>query len=437
MQTPTTPPVPGEPEGQLQTRRPRPGRPEPDRRARQNTRDLRGPSTRAGRASLAGRTGASSVLVVLAVVATAGLAYFGLRSGDSVAANGETVSVAPAAPGSRSAAPDAPSASAAPATGPDAGTARIAAERGPVATGGIEVGEPAAWTRLEKTFTGTGTIAVDLRGANGAPVPAEWTLHLVPSPLAEGREHAQRRTRTFTRGETSIEEIDLPMGAYRVYATAAGLSSPPQEVVLHKLAGHEHLPGVSWIRVAVTLARASVVSGVLHDSRGRGAPECAVALREVGGERVLETVTAVNGAYRFDEVPPGGWALWIGESDRPLLPASRVDVAAEDIELPLLRLLPLVELELRAVDYLERPVPDVELSGHLAASGKGQFRGVSDALGRLRVRYLPPGPWRFEGTHAVLGLEGRLDLELALEGDGRDGADADGVQHVTLFLAKR
>ena len=82
-------------------------------------------------------------------------------------------------------------------------------------------------------------------------------------------------------------------------------------------------------------------------------------------------------------------------------------------------------------------MPDAELAGHLTTTGKGQFRGVSDALGRLRVRYLPPGPWRFEGKHGVLGLEGRLDIELALEGDGRDGAGPDGVQHVTLFLPKR
>jgi len=429
MHTSMTPPGPGEPNGQLRTRRSHRGRPEPSHRARQNTRAGRGPSTRAGRASTFG------LLCVLGGIAAAVLLVLGTRPGAGAAADGARESVAPAARDSRTSAAG-PADSVPQSQSVGVGAARLEAAGGPVAAGGIEVGLPAAWATFEKTFTGTGTIAVDLRSAGGAPVPAEWTLHLLPSPLAGGREHAERRTRTFTRGETSVEEVDLPMGAYRVYATAAGLCSAPQEVVLHKLAGHEHLPGVNWVRVGATLARASVVSGVLHDARGRGAPECAVALREVGGERVLAAITAANGAYRFAEVPPGAWALWIGEADRPLLPASRVDVAAEDVDLPLLQLPPYVELELLAVDYLERPVPDTELAGHFTTTGKGSFRGVSDALGRLRVRYLPPGPWRFEGKHEVLGLEGRLDIELALEGDGRAGAGPDGVQHVTLFLPK-
>lgn len=413
---------------------PRGAAPTRHRRGGEDTRALRGLSTRAhggtpchrsGRAlqRRSGRTGAGALLLLLVVVAAVLGLVLSQREGarDQVADLGPRTATEHAAP--------------TPSIEGPAAAPRSLSEEANVAAGPIRFDGPGDWTRLPKLFDQTGTLAVDLAVAQGLPFPSAWTLHIEASPLAEGREHAVPRERTFTRGERSVEEIDVPMGAYRVYASAAGLVSAPQEVVLHRIQGYEHLPGVNWVRVGVTLQKTAGVFGAIVGASGAAAPDLAVTLRQVGGAARHTTLTGPNGSYRFADVLPGRWNVLVGDPDRPLLPHVVADVLASDVEVPRFTLPPLLNLELLAIDFLQRPVPHAELSGYCRAEGSSSsFRGRTDAQGRLRVPYLAPGPWRFDGRHEELGLAGRLDLALALEGDGQSGAGADGVQHVTLYL---
>ena len=142
-------------------------------------------------------------------------------------------------------------------------------------------------------------------------------------------------------------------------------------------------------------------------------------------------LTGPGGGYRFDAVAPGAYALWIGSEERPLLPASRVDVTGGDVAVPTLRLPPYLTLDVRVVDWLDRGVPDAEVRGYLTTDGRGSFEGRTDSQGLLRARYLNPGPWRLRGSHGELALRGDLDLTLALDAEDTAG----GVQRATLFLA--
>ncbi len=370
-----------------------------------------------------------AALFPVALLALAALAWVALRG-----AGGPAGQAAPA-DAQGAVAPERPLGSAGAAPGETGAASPLAAparpEGTPVPIGGIEVGAPADWASLGKVFEGTGTIAVDLRLDAGVTAPEEWTLHLAPSLSAEGRAHAVARSTAFPGRLASAEVRDVPLGGYRVFAAAPGLASAPQEVVLHKIEGYEHLPGVTWVRLTLTLRRASAVGGTLLDGFGAGAEECAVALRELGGERVHTAVTGPGGGYRFDAVAPGAYALWIGSEERPLLPASRVDVTGGDVAVPTLRLPPYITLDVRVVDWLDRGVPDADVRGYLTTDGRGSFEGRTDSEGHLRVRYLNPGAWRLRGAHTELSLRGDLDLQLGFDTEGTAG----GVQRATLFLA--
>lgn len=372
--------------------------------------------------------------MALAAVALA-LGVVWLTRSPRGAAEGARVADAPAALGAEdpSQRPPAPAG-----TAPLAGSVREDPNRGPVAAGPIQVGRPDETGRAqyERSFDGTGTIAVDVRVGPGVTFPASWTLHLEPSPFAEGRDRAVRRAREFPGEQRSVEEVDLPMAAYRVFATAPGFASVPQEVILHRIAGQDHLPGVTFVRVVTTLQPSATVAGAVRNARGEAADALPVTLRAVSGDRRLAALTAVNGTFEFGDVPPGEYAVLLGDPDRPLTPPTRVQVALGRVEVPPMALPPLLHLELRAIDALERPVPGAALSGYRRAEGGGSLRGVTDGDGVLRLRYVQPGAWRFDGTFEVLGLEGRHDATLAVSGDGRDGAGSDGLQRVDIYLAK-
>ncbi|MEZ6017866.1 MAG: carboxypeptidase-like regulatory domain-containing protein [Planctomycetota bacterium] len=388
-------------------------------------------ASRSGARALSRGSASVAPLLLLALVALGALAFFMGRGAPAPSATG---SVLPQPTAERAAPAAAQQASA---LADERRASNSGAPMGMIEAGPIQYTDSSEWSQLGKVFDGTGTIAVDLRVAPGVPDPTTWTLHLTPSPFVAGREQAVSRELEFTRGERSVEAIDLPMAAYRVFASAPGLMSSPQDVVLHKLAGHEHLPGMNFVRVALTLETAGQVWGTIVESSGRPAADLAVTLREVGGDRRASATTNGNGVYRFEDVLPGSWALLIGDVDRPLLPTSKVETTSGDLELPTLTLPELVHIEVLVVDDLERPLPGAEVSGFRRANGAGSFRGTTDAVGRYMARYFQPGPWRFDGVHEELDREGRLDIEVKLTGDGRDGAGPDGVQHVTVYLPPR
>lgn len=285
---------------------------------------------------------------------------------------------------------------------------------GPRTVGTIEARPAGLDGGFARVFDGRGTIAGQVTTIDGSP-PPRWTLHLEPSLVAPGRANAESRTVEAQPNEETFELRDVPMGAYRVYATAPGLRSSAQEVALYKLEGHEHLPGVNYVNVTVTLRPMASVDGTVRRANGNPADGLEVHLvpqkAAAPGERLTAT-TDLAGVYRFDAVPPGAWTVRVGDPVRPLTAPRPFTVAARGIELDEVQLPDLVTLEILVVDEAARPFPDVEVVGYVRGSGSGSLRGTTDPQGRLRVDYLNPGPWRVEATYEALGFAARRDWVL-------------------------
>ena len=192
---------------------------------------------------------------------------------------------------------------------------------GPRTMGSIEArtaGQDGGYTRV---FDGVGIIAGQVRMEDGS-APPQWTLHLEPSLVTRGRGEAVTRTVEAAPAEETFEVRDLPMGAYRVFATAPGHRSSAAEVALYKLEGLEHLPGMNYVNLTITLQAMANVDGIVRRANGDPADELAVHLlphaTAAPGERISAR-TDLAGVYRFDAVPEGNWMLCVGDPAAPLV----------------------------------------------------------------------------------------------------------------------
>lgn len=289
---------------------------------------------------------------------------------------------------------------------------------GPRTLGSIEArpaGLDGGYTRV---FDGVGTIAGQVRMADGS-APPRWTLHLEPSLVTRGRGVAVTRTVEAAPAEETFEVRDLPMGAYRVFATAPGFRSSAVEVALYKLEGLEHLPGMNYVNLTVTLRAMASVDGIVRRANGDPADGLPVHLlprvSAAPGDRISVT-TDLAGVYRFDAVPEGRWLLCVGDPAAPLVAPRPVEVDIRPLELDDVQLPDLATLELMVLDEAARPFPDVDVVGYLRGTGRGSIRGRTGPQGRLRADYLQPGPWRIEATYATLGYTGKRDWVLEATG---------------------
>ncbi len=285
---------------------------------------------------------------------------------------------------------------------------------GPRTLGSIEArpaGGDGGYTRV---FDGVGTIAGQVRMADGS-APPRWTLHLEPSLVTRGRGEAVTRTVEAAPAEETFEVRDLPMGAYRVFATAPGHRSAAVEVALYKLEGLEHLPGMNYVNLTVTLQGMASVDGIVRRASGDPADDLPVHLLPHAGAAPgdrLSATTDLAGVYRFDAVPEGSWLLCVGDPVAPLVSPRPVRVGTRALELDDVQLPALATLELMVVDEAARPFPDVDVVGYLRGAGRGSIRGRTGPQGRLRADYLQPGPWRVEATYVTLGYTGKRDWVL-------------------------
>ena len=289
---------------------------------------------------------------------------------------------------------------------------------GPRAMGSIEAraaGQDGGYTRV---FDGVGIIAGQVRMEDGS-APPRWTLHLEPSLVTRGRGEAVTRTVEAAPAEETFEVRDLPMGAYRVFATAPGHRSSAVEVALYKLEGLEHLPGMNYVNLTITLRAMANVDGIVRRANGDPADELAVHLlphaTAAPGDRISAR-TDLAGVYRFDAVPEGNWMLCVGDPAAPLASPRPIKVGSRALELDDVLLPALATLELIVVDEAARPFPDVDVVGYLRGAGRGSIRGRTGPQGRFRADYLQPGPWRIEATYATLGYSGKRDWVLEATG---------------------
>lgn len=292
-------------------------------------------------------------------------------------------------------------------------------EVGPRTVGTVEARPAGRDGGLERVFVGVGSIMGQVRMADGS-VPPQWTVHLEPSLVGRGRDSAVPRTLEASPNEETFEMRDVPLGAYRIYAAAPGYRSTATELALYKLEGREHLPGVTFVNVTLTLKPMASVDGIVRRSNGDPADALDVFLlptRTVAPGDRLEAKTDLAGVYRFDAVPAGSWLLCVGHPTTPLVSPRPTEVGSTGLELDPVELPPLATLDVLVVDEAARPFPDVDLVGYLRGAGRGSIRGRTGPQGRFRADYLQPGPWRVEATYTTLDYKGKRDwlLEAGVE----------------------
>lgn len=307
-----------------------------------------------------------------------------------------------------------------PATAP--GTAVLVAptpaeDAGPRPVGGITAGEAGIYTKMERSYDGTGSIRGEVR-VHGAPYPDGWTLELTPSLLAAARDRAVSRTIQSEPGQRDFELLDLPMAGYRITVRAPGLAANPQEVALFKLKGYEHLPGVNQVNVSMTLKPIAYVDGAIRTHAGEVADGLRVYLApQASGDDSSrkEAVTDISGLFRFDDVSSGDWMLYVGSPVTPTMPPVPVRVGVQPVRMDEITLPPLGTLRLIALDALGRGFPDVKLTAYLRGQGVGNFTATTDGQGEATVRYLTPGPWRVRGDYQKEGdtdAQSRADIQV-------------------------
>lgn len=360
---------------------------------------------RAGGAQIGGpRGGAALAWLVLACALAAGLVALWMSRQEPPAGDG--------GPAGRTAAGAHDPTDVVPST---AGRLDAPDDQGPRTIGTIETRPAGLDGGLERTYDGTGTIAGQVSLEDGSPPPA-WVVHLEPSAVAPGRASADARTYEAGPREETFELRDVPMGAYRAYATAEGYRSRPQEVALYRLDGPGD-PKVDHVTMTFVLRPLAHVDGRVRRATGEpaeGLPVHLVPRESLGDGRArdgepLTVTTDIAGAFRFDAVPPGAWQVRLGSAARPLAAALPLTVASAPVRLDEQTLPPLATIDLLVMDEVGRPFPDVEIVGYLRGAGSGALRGRTDPLGHYTADYLPPGPWRVEATYAPQDMRGRKD----------------------------
>lgn len=352
----------------------------------------RAPISRAG-------TARALLLLAIAIVALlATLALYGDRSGpgpgEPSASAVEKVQPEPGAPAAE-----------------PTGLAETAVE-GPRIVGGIQTGPAGEYSRMPRAYDGTGTILGEIVVDQGVAYPETWTVHLEPSRASRGSETAVPRTIEAEPGQRTFELLDVPMGSYRIRASADGLESTAQELALFRIEGME--TGIQTLHATLKLVPMASVEGAILRADGTVADGLDVYLVERGrpdGSR-LDATTDTVGRFRVLGVSPGAWLVNIGDPVRPLIASIPVEVGLEPVQMDEIVLPALCTLQLRVTDEYGRPFPDVDLVGYLRGAGKGSFRRRTDAYGETTIPYLLKGSWRVEAEYAPEGQSGLVDLSL-------------------------
>lgn len=287
-------------------------------------------------------------------------------------------------------------------------------------------GSPAGASIL-KSFDGTGSIRGRVFTPPGIQFPESWRLVVEPSLYLEGKAHAVRRVLDFTGDEREFTMPDLPLGGYRVFATAADLECPPHDVLVYRSVrpdGRTVSP-TEHPYVTIELLPAGFVDGIVHDEAGRAVEGLPVTLENVDSGERLATATQPSGMYLLEPVLSGEYRIYFGDPERPLIPAesllfARSGGSSENAPRPSLRYPDRVvprtaSVLIVVVDEIPARVPGAEIKGF--GNVGGLIEATTDANGEARLRYLPPGRYHLNVTHRS-GRRGKADFELA--GDERD-----------------
>lgn len=258
-------------------------------------------------------------------------------------------------------------------------------------TQAITVDERAAWKYLDRSFEGTGTLIGSVEVAGGGPYPEHWTLVIEPTKFALGGDIAARRVIEMAGGQRTFEEHDLPLGGYRVSVEAAGLTSRPQEVMLYKIKGQEHLPGKSRVLVTLQFQRTGFIDGAILDADGAIVEDLLVTLTNLATQETRETATSPAGVWRLEDIRAGRYRITFGNPARPLVPAEEFTFTGSEQRRPLCTVPVTSSIRFRVVDGMGRVLPDAKVRG--VGTGGGTVDVITGPNGEALARFLLPGSY--------------------------------------------
>lgn len=251
-------------------------------------------------------------------------------------------------------------------------------------------------------FEGRGRIRGEVQLAPGVVWPERWTVRAEPSRMLRGREHAVP-ARCELSGDTRAFDLDgLALGGYDVFVEGPGITSNRVPVLLVR--------GSPTAFVNLLVRPRGFLEGFVRDVEGRVVERLLVVLENRGTRERRSTHTDAAGRYVFEDLPDGEYRLFLGSTNRPLVPPLELSFRAPSLRVPVREVPPLGTLVVRAVDPLGYPLAGVTVQGY--GSEGGTIDTVTDDLGTARVLSLPPGRYRLRLRHED-GREARAEAQVA------------------------
>jgi hypothetical protein len=255
----------------------------------------------------------------------------------------------------------------------------------------ISVEQQAAWKDLGRSFAGTCTISGVVEVAGDEPFPDRWTLVIEPTKIGLQGELAARRIVEMDGAQRTFEEHDLPLGGYAVSVEAAGLTSRPQEVLLYKLEGQEHLPGKSHVHLTLRLERSGFIDGAVRDADGAVVEGLLVTLENLGTHLRSETRTSPSGVWRLEDVREGRYRITYGNPERPLVSAEEFTFTSSQLRRPVCTVPVTASIRFLVVDGMGQVLPGARVRG--IGKGGGTVDVITGQGGEALARFLLPGTY--------------------------------------------
>jgi hypothetical protein len=332
------------------------------------------------------RSGQSIRVVVLAVLACAGLGLLGLwwsrpaRAPDPLAPANPAGAPAESVPGEQ--------------------LIETRPSGAAPARGALDEAQVAEAYSLE----GQGTIRGHIGARSGAVFPIEWDLVLEPHPFLQGRERAESRRVEFRAGERDFRVDGLHLGGYQVRAEAHGLNSSAAPVLLVK--------GSSNQFVELAFSPSGWLDGSVVDSNGAPAEGIEVELVETLTKARASATTDGAGAFQFRALLDGDYELEFRAGGCVFGQARLVSFRAPRLSLPVEQLPPTGALEVQVYDLLGKPAAGVRVTGFGKPDGALDLR--TDEQGIARLRWIKPGHWELRALDEAEGLSARGEADVAL-----------------------
>ncbi|MEO6711469.1 MAG: carboxypeptidase-like regulatory domain-containing protein [Planctomycetota bacterium] len=229
---------------------------------------------------------------------------------------------------------------------------------------------------------GRGHIRGFVQAPPGIEFPQEWILSVLPSSSLIGKEHAETRKLEFHAGEQEFDLQDLDLGGYMLRASAFGLASDEQHMLLAK-------PGETELYVILQLGVTSFIEGSVRYDDSTPAVGLSLALEpQSGGARAIASSDSI-GHFLFTDVKSGAYTLHFGKPESPVRESIAVHMGTSPEHLPDAIAPKLGELFVRAFYDAATPAAGVKLDGY--GDHGGRIEGETDANGEYRARFLPPG----------------------------------------------